>query len=102
MVTALLNLLTGKLWNSLPDSLYPPTYNLNSRLLPHVNDVDYLEYKDSLISLLGANQAAIALPGEPLGLTSLIEHHIDLLPHTRPVYIPAYRLQTVSVPLPIS
>ncbi len=63
-----------------------------SRLLPHVNDVDYPEYKDSLISLLGGNQAAIALPGEPLGLTSLIELRIDLLPHTRPVYIPAYRL----------
>ena len=77
---------------SSPDSSAPESHVVTSRLSPHLNDIDYPEYRNSLLSLLGANRAAIALPGEPLGLTSLIEHRIDLLPDTRPIYIPAYRL----------
>ncbi|RUM27774.1 MAG: hypothetical protein DSY32_05100, partial [Aquifex sp.] len=57
-----------------------------------VNVVDYPEMKHSLLELLGQYRDVIALPGEPLGVTDRMVHHIRLKPDTKPVYIPAYRL----------
>ncbi len=38
------------------------------------------------------HRGAIALPGEPLGVTHCAEHHIELKPGSNPVYINAYKL----------
>ncbi len=54
--------------------------------------MDYLEHRDSLLTLLHKYREVIALPGESLGATDKAEHHIRLKPGTKPVYIPAYRL----------
>ncbi len=42
---------------------------------------------------LETHREAIALPGEPLGVTHCAEHHIKLKPGTNSVYINAYKLQ---------
>ncbi len=42
--------------------------------------------------VLEAHREAIALPGEPLGVTHCAEHHIKLKLGTNPVYINAYKL----------
>ena len=54
---------------------------------------DYPEYESCLLQLLFSHSSAIALPGQPLGCTHLLEHKIDLLPDARPLFIPAYRLR---------
>ncbi len=61
-------------------------------LSSHVSVVDYPELKQPLLKLLGWHREVIALPGEPLGATTCIEHHIKLKPGTQPIYVPAYRL----------
>ena len=57
-----------------------------------VTVADYPDLKQPLLKLLGRYRDVIALPGEPLGATTCIEHHIRLKPDTKPVYVPAYRL----------
>ncbi len=64
----------------------------DSTLSSFVSVVDYLELKQSLMTLLGRYREVIALPGEPLGATDKTEHHIKLNPGVQPIYIPAYRL----------
>ena len=44
------------------------------------------------MKLLGRYLNVVTLPGEPLGATTCIEHHIRLKPGTKPIYVPAYRL----------
>ena len=44
------------------------------------------------MKVLFSHSSAIAWPGQPLGCTHLLEHKIDLLPDTRPLFIPAYHL----------
>ncbi len=61
-------------------------------LSSHVSVVDYPELKQPLLKLLGRYREVIALPGEPLGATTCLEHHIKLKPGTQPIYVPAYRL----------
>ncbi len=53
---------------------------------------DYPEHRQTLINLLQRHRPVVALPGEPLGSTTLTEHTIRVKPGTKPVYIPAYRL----------
>ena len=53
---------------------------------------DYPEFQERLFQLLFTHSSAVALPGQPLGCTHLVEHKIELLPGARPLYIPAYRL----------
>ena len=62
------------------------------QLEAHIGDTDYPEVRDPLTCLLVTHRQAIALPGEPLGVTEKVQHHIDLKPDTRPVYVPSYRL----------
>lgn len=52
----------------------------------------YSEIKPTLVQLLEHYRGALALPGEPLGVTQCAEHHIKLKPNTNPVYINAYKL----------
>ncbi len=54
--------------------------------------VDYPELTERLLKLLGRYREVIAGPGEPLGATSCLEHHIKLKPGTQPLHVPAYRL----------
>ena len=61
-------------------------------LSSYVSVVDYPELKQPLLKLLGRYRDVIALPGEPLGATTCIEHHVRLKPGTQPIYVPAYRL----------
>ncbi len=58
----------------------------------YVSVVDYPELKPSLLKLLGRFREVIAVPGEPLGATSCLEHHIKLKAGTQPIYAPAYQL----------
>ena len=61
-------------------------------IAPHVKVNDIPQERDRLIDLLNEFSGVLTLPGEPLGKTDLIEHHISLEPGTNPVYVPAYRL----------
>ncbi len=61
-------------------------------LMPHVNVLDYPDAKPALLKLLAQYRHAIALPGETLGVTSQVTHHIALQPNSQPTYVPSYRL----------
>ncbi len=71
-----------------------PSQNSDMREQPRplVNVVDYTEGKNELLDPLASYRKVVALPGEPLGVTSHVSHHIALKPDTNPVYIPSYRL----------
>ena len=89
-----------------PDPMVLPQACIASLVTPQVGDEtipsrtldslvecgDYPELKENMVSMLEQFRDVVALPGEPLGLTALTEHHIKLKPNTSPVYIPAYRL----------
>ncbi len=57
-----------------------------------VSVVDYPELKQPLLKLLGQYCWVVVLPGEPVGATTRIEHHMKLKPGTQPIYVSAYRL----------
>ncbi len=61
-------------------------------LNPHVNVLDYPEAKPALLNILAQHRQAIALPGEPLGVTNKVTHHIALQPGAQTSYFPSYRL----------
>ncbi len=61
-------------------------------LRPYVNVSDYPEAKPALLHLLAQHRQAIPLPGEPLGVTNKVTHHIELQPGAQPSYVPSYRL----------
>ncbi len=48
--------------------------------------------KPTLLQVLEMHRGAIALPGEPLGVTHCAEHYIKLKPGSNPVYINAHKL----------
>ncbi len=50
------------------------------------------ELKSTLLQVLEMHREAIALPGEPLGVTYCAEHHIKLKPGSNLVCINAYKL----------
>ncbi len=60
--------------------------------MPHVNFLDYLDAKSALLKLLVQHRQAIALPGEPLGVTNKVIHHISLQSGVQPLCVPSYRL----------
>ncbi len=68
------------------------TDDVMAHLRPHVNVLDYPEAKPALLNLLAQHRQAIALPGEPLGVTNNVTHHIALQPGAQPSYVPSYRL----------
>ncbi len=63
-----------------------------AHLRPHVNVLDYPKAKAALLNLLAQHRQAIALPGQPLGVTNKVIHHIALKPGAQPSYVPSYRL----------
>ena len=65
---------------------------LITQLEAHVKVVDFPAEKQRLHDILVAHRQAIALPGEPLGVTDRVQHHIDLQRDTRPIHVPSYRL----------
>ena len=65
---------------------------LATQLGAHVKVLDFPDARSRLIDLLVSHRQTLALPGEPLGVTDLVTHRIDLKPNTRPVYVPSYRL----------
>ncbi len=58
----------------------------------HVKVLDFSETRSRLLDVLTTHRQALALPGEPLGVTDRVTHCIDLKPGTRPVYVFSYRL----------
>ena len=62
------------------------------QLGPHVKVLDFPEARPRLLDILATHRQALALPGEPLGVTDRVTHRIDLKPGTRPIYVPSYRL----------
>ncbi len=76
-----------------PKRLVPQTSpKLGTKLDSHVKVEDYPELRARFLETLSRHRDTIALSGEALGATSLMEHNIKLKPGIRPVYIPAYRL----------
>ena len=57
-----------------------------------LKSIDFPEYRNLLSNILLDCRKAIAVEGDELGRTSLIKHRIDLVPGSRPKYIPAYRM----------
>ncbi len=55
-----------------------------------------MKMKPTLLQVLEMHREAIALPGEPLGVTHCAEHHIKLKPGSNPVYINAYKLPHIQ------
>ncbi len=63
-----------------------------AQLATHVKTPDYPEGKIALLQLLALYRHAVALPGEPLGLTNSVTHTISLQPDAKPSFVPPYRL----------
>ncbi len=61
-------------------------------LMPHVSVLDYPDTKPALLKHLTQYRQAIPLPGEPLGVTTQVTHHIALQPNTQPTYVLCYRM----------
>ncbi len=61
----------------------------SSSLEPFINVAHYGEIKPTLLLVHGW---AIALPGDPLGVTHCAKYHMKLKPGSNPVYINAYKL----------
>ena len=57
-----------------------------------LNVVDFPEAKRELASLLQKHRKVVALKGEPLGRTQVLQHTINQTEDAKPVYIPNYRL----------
>ncbi len=49
------------------------------------------DFERELVNLLLLHKAAVALSGDALGKTTLLQHKIKLKPGTQPIYIPAYK-----------
>ncbi len=77
--------------SSSPD-LSHDTSDFTSQLAQHVKVLDYPEARSHLLELLQTYRYVLALPDEPLSVTNLISHRIDLRPGSRPSYVPSYRL----------
>ena len=61
-------------------------------MLSGENGIKYEAGREGLINLLKKYNEVIALPGDKLGHTNLLEHHIEIDKDIRPIYIPAYKL----------
>lgn len=58
----------------------------------HLRATDRPELEPQLTKLLAKYRKTVALPGDALGKTNILQHNIKLQPGTQPIYIPAYRL----------
>ncbi len=64
----------------------------SSSLEPFIKVAHYIEMKPTLLQILEMYRQAIALPGEPLGVTHCAEHLLKLKPGSDQVYINEYKL----------
>ncbi len=58
----------------------------------HLAPTSRPDLEGELVNLLLLHKAAVALPGDALGKTTLLQHRIKLKPETQPIYVPAYEL----------
>ena len=63
-----------------------------SKLLKEIGQVQYSEYKNELVDLLLNYRDVIALEGDKLGRTDVIQHTITPVENARPFFIPNYKL----------
>ncbi len=61
-------------------------------LEPFIKVAHYKHLKPTLLQVLEMQRGAIALPGEPLGVTHCAEHNMKLKPGSNPAYINAFKL----------
>ena len=69
-----------------------PDEDLSEKFRKHLSPTSRQDLDAELIDLLMRYRDAVALPGDALGRTSVLKHHIKLKPGTQPIYVPAYRL----------
>ena len=65
-------------------SLYTDDHKqrVHNALPEYLTEIDFPEAKSDLIELLSTSHPVISLPNDPLGSTTLIEHHIPLQDNT--------------------
>ena len=63
-----------------------------SKLDEEVKEIDFPEHKNKLLKVLTKYREAIALEGDKLGRTDVIQHQIIMDDGAKPFYIPNYRL----------
>ena len=57
-----------------------------------LSSLDFPENKTDLIRILNRNRNAVALTGESLGRTNVIEHRINLVDNSKPMFVLNFRL----------
>ena len=57
-----------------------------------IKKTDYHDHIEELQELIWKYRDVVAVPGDKMGCTNVLKHHINLEPGTKPIYIPAYRL----------
>ncbi len=61
-------------------------------LKEHLAPTSRPDLEKELVILLLLHKTAVALPGDALDKTTLLQHKITLKPGTQPIYVPVYRL----------
>ncbi len=74
-----------------PDLLHDSS-NFTGQLAQHVKVLDYPEECSRVLELPQTYRHVLTLPDEPLSVTILISHRIDLKSGSSPSYVPSYRL----------
>ena len=64
----------------------------NSSLKKELGTVDFPENNHDLIRVLNKHRKPVALTGEKLGRTDVIEHRINLIDNSKPAFVPNFRL----------
>ena len=64
----------------------------NNSLEKELGTVDFPENNHDLITVLNKHRKAVALTGEKLGRTDVIEHRINLIDNSKPAFVPNFRL----------
>ena len=64
----------------------------NNSLENELGNADCPENKSDLIKMLNKHRKAVALTGEMLGRTNVIEHKINLIDNSKPAFVPNFRL----------
>ena len=66
--------------------------SMGSSLESEVNETDFPEHKKQLINILKKFRETVAIKGDHLGRTDVIQHKIILEKDAKPFFIPNYRL----------
>ncbi len=60
-------------------------------LTTSLDDIEFPEAKEQLHQLLQTYHSTVSLPGDPIGSTNALKHHIPVDPTVPSIYIPSYR-----------